>query len=213
MYLTNAQRTRKLLFSLLSKPGNICSYFLYSLTSKSPLELAMPWWSLDAIRALENHLSEKHEVFEWGSGGSTLYLAKRAKKVTTVEQHPEWLEKVRVSLEKDSLANVSLLFRNLDISDREAFESCPYAKALESTKDVIIVDGEDAFGPDSQWSAREICFQIAEKWIKKIEGLIVVDDSWRYPAIRSKTKAKRLVVHESTGPCRRGVTSTDFHYY
>lgn len=213
MYLTNVQRTRKLLFHLLRRPGNVPSYFRHSLTSRTPLDLALPWWSLDAIRAADRHLSPEHEVFEWGSGGSTLYLARRAQKVTTVEQHPEWLEKVRTALKRTSLENVSLLFRDLDVSAREAFESCPYAQALDAAQDVVVVDGEDAFGPDSRWSARETCFRLAEKWVKKPGGLIIVDDSWRYPATRRETQAKRLVVHESTGPCRKGVTSTDFHYY
>ena len=173
----------------------------------------MPWWSLDAIRTIEKHLLDEHEVFEWGSGGSTLYLAKRSKKVTAVEQNPEWFDKVSASLEYESLSNVSLLLRDLDMSDHEAFKSCPYANTLDSSKDVIIVDGEDNFGPHSQWSARESCFQISEAWIKKNTGLIIVDDSWRYPSIRRNSKAKKLVVHESTGPCRMGVTSTDFHYY
>ena len=99
------------------------------------------------------------------------------------------------------------------MNNREAFESCPYAQALDSIHDVIIVDGEDAFGPDSKWSARESCFRIAEKWIKKPGGLILVDDSWRYPMIRKESHAEKRVVHESIGPCRKGVTTTDFHYY
>tara|TARA_A100001037_G_scaffold112290_1_gene102357 strand:+ start:114 stop:620 length:507 start_codon:yes stop_codon:yes gene_type:complete len=168
---------------------------------------------MGAIRAANHHLSPEHEVFEWGSGGSTLYLARRAKQVTTVEQHPGWLEKVSASLRQASLENVSLLFRDLDLSTSEAFEACPYAQALDSPRDVVVVDGEDAFGPDSRWSARETCFRLAQKWVKKPGGLVILDDSWRYPAIRSESLAKKLVVHEGTGPCRKGVTSTDFHYY
>jgi hypothetical protein len=40
-----------------------------------------------------------------------------------------------------------------------------------------------------------------------------VDDSWRYPLIRTESHAEKRVVHESIGPCRKGVTSTDFDYY
>jgi hypothetical protein len=31
--------------------------------------------------------------------------------------------------------------------------------------------------------------------------------------IRKESHAEKQVVHESIGPCRKGVTSTDFHYY
>jgi predicted O-methyltransferase YrrM len=213
MYLTNSQRTLKLVGQLARNPSHLLPYLRHSLTSLSPLDLELPWWSLKAIRTLDKHLAPDQKIFEWGSGGSTLFLAKRSQKVTTVEQNPEWLDRVSGALSKRSLTNATLLFRELNMDNREAFESCPYAQALESIHDVIIVDGEDSFGPDSKWSTRESCFCIAEKWIKKPGGLILVDDSWRYPFIRKESHAEKRVVHESIGPCRKGVTSTDFHYY
>ena len=75
-----------------------------------------------------------------------------------------------------------------------------------------MIDGEDGFGAESTWSAREICFQISQNFIKE-GGIIVVDYSWRYPKILKSTKAKNVVQTESVGPCRKGVTSTDLHFY
>jgi hypothetical protein len=43
--------------------------------------------------------------------------------------------------------------------------------------------------------------------------MIVVDDSWRYPELRAKNRAKRFSVFQSVGPCRPGVTSTDVFFY
>ena len=111
------------------------------------------------------------------------------------------------TLETPGCSNVKPISRT-----RKALAS-PYATALQSKHDIIVIDGEDHFGPESKWSARESCFYLAEQWICKNGGLIVVDDSWRYPALRQNTKAKKTVVHESIGPCRLGVTTTDFHYY
>ena len=45
------------------------------------------------------------------------------------------------------------------------------------------------------------------------EGIIIVDDAWRYPSILNKSKAKKILRLESTGPCRFGVTRTDLHFY
>ena len=213
MYLSNYRRTLKLLGHLCLKPVNILPYIRLSLTRKTPLELGLPWWSIGAIREMEKHLDGNQRVFEWGSGGSSLFMANRSKQVTTVEQDVEWHTKILMLIRTQKIDNLDVLAREINLGGKEAFLNCPYAKALDSTYDVIIIDGEDHFGPDSNWSARETCFALAEKWIDPKDGIIVVDDSWRYPAIRQTTNAKQIVIHESIGPCRKGVTSTDFHYY
>ena len=76
-----------------------------------------------------------------------------------------------------------------------------------------MIDGEDGFGAESTWSVREICFEISQNFISKKGGIIIVDDSWRYPKILKSTKANNVVQTESVGPCRKGVTSTDLHFY
>ena len=213
MYLSNFQRTLKLLGNLCFRPGNLIPYFRYSITNCSPLDLELPWWSLSAIREMEKHLNHSHRVFEWGSGGSSVFLAKRCKELTTIEHDPDWFEQVGAIINEQEIGNSQLLQRETNLENEKSFLASPYATALQSTHDVIVIDGEDHFGPESKWSARESCFYLAEKWVSKDGGLIVVDDSWRYPALRQKTNAQKMVVHESIGPCRIGVTSTDFHYY
>ena len=213
MYLSNTKRTFKLIGHLLSNPKNIIPYLGYSVPKSSPLELALPCWSLSAIRKMDQHLKRDHRVFEWGSGGSTLYLAKRCKELTSIEHAPNWFEQVEKILTKERVTNCLLRHRQINLESEKEFLASPFAKALQSTHDVIVIDGEDNFGPESNWSARESCFRLAEQWVCKNGGLIIVDDSWRYPALRRETNAKQMVIHESIGPCRVGVTSTDFHYY
>ena len=73
--------------------------------------------------------------------------------------------------------------------------------------DIIVVDGSE------EWNLiRPICFEKAEKHVKK-GGVIVVDDSWRYPELRERNQAKDFQVFQSVGPCRPGVTSTDIFFY
>ena len=213
MYLTNSQRSLKLLGHLCSNPQNIVPYLRFFMSAQTPLELELPWWSLSAIRELEKHLDPKHQVFEWGSGGSSVFLAKRCKQLTTIEQDQHWFDQVEKIINDQQIQNSRLLRREINLKNEKAFLSSPYAKSLQSIYDVIIIDGEDHFGPESSWSARESCFYLAEDWISNDGGLIIVDDSWRYPSLRENTKSKNVVIHESIGPCRKGVTSTDFHYY
>ena len=213
MYLSNYRRTLKLFSHLTLNPNNILSYLRFSLSSRNPLEIGLPWWSLPAIRAIKEHLSEKHTVFEWGSGGSSIFLATYCKAITSVEQDKVWHKDVLGRVTQDKINNLNLLFRGINLENARKFLESDYAKALDSIHDVIVIDGEDNFGPYSNWSARECCFALAQKHINPKGGIIVVDDSWRYPAIRKSTNARELIIHEGIGPCRIGVTSTDFHYY
>jgi predicted O-methyltransferase YrrM len=73
--------------------------------------------------------------------------------------------------------------------------------------DIIVVDGSE------EWKhVRPICFEKAQGRVKE-GGIIVVDDSWRYPALRQSHRAKELKIFQSVGPCRPGVTSTDVFFY
>jgi len=51
----------------------------------------LPWWSYESIAYVKKYNFDS--CFEWGSGGSTLFLAKISKKITTIENDPKWYEK------------------------------------------------------------------------------------------------------------------------
>ena len=95
---------------------------------------------------------------------------------------------------------------------RKNFQGSEYLLALNEKHDLIAIDGEDHFGAESSWSARFYCFMRAQKWINQ-GGIIIVDDSWRYPEIVKHSKAQSILSFESVGPSRMGVTSTDIHLY
>lgn len=48
------------------------------------------WITFKAIDFLNRHLNNKHKVFEYGGGGSTLFFLNRVKEVVTVEHNEEW---------------------------------------------------------------------------------------------------------------------------
>jgi len=56
----------------------------------SPLSLQIPWVTYPSIDWLSAVIERKHIVFEWGMGGSTVFLAKKCKKVISVEHNEEW---------------------------------------------------------------------------------------------------------------------------
>jgi len=57
-------------------------------------DAAQPWWNSRAVRYLSKRVRPGARAFEWGSGGSTVWLARQGVAVTAVEHDPGWVTKV-----------------------------------------------------------------------------------------------------------------------
>lgn len=93
----------------------------------------LPWLTYPFIQFLESRLHKDMNIFEYGSGNSTLYYASKVNQVTSVEHNQEWY-----NLLKDKMPNnVSLLYKELD-----QIES--YSKTINETNKkyhIVIIDG------------------------------------------------------------------------
>src|SRR5262245_38432029 len=78
-----------------------------------------PWLSTGAIDFSSNVLSRSSIVLEWGSGRSTLWFAKRAGRIVSVEHHPGWFETVKQKVDLQGLSNVDLRLVPLDHPESE----------------------------------------------------------------------------------------------
>lgn len=67
---------------------------------------ASPWISFTVIKFLDKYLKSDMKVFEYGSGGSTLFFAKRVEKVVSIEHHKLWFEKVNQYLKELKVNNI-----------------------------------------------------------------------------------------------------------
>jgi precorrin-6B methylase 2 len=175
---------------------------------KSPAELELPWFGYAAIDFLDDFLQPHMTVCEYGSGGSTLFSARRVKSVYSIEDNPQWYNLISDQLRAKSIGNVTLKLHPFDFKNPTGFENSDYLHAIPDERfDVIVVDGSE------EWTRiRPVCFEKAQAHIKK-NGIIVVDDSWRYPEIRQRHAANRFQTFRSVGPGRPGVTSTDVYFY
>ena len=91
----------------------------------------IPWITYAAIYFLENKINKGHSVYEYGSGNSTLWWAKKAKSVISVENDKFWQQKVSKTLPK----NAQVIFRPLGKE---------YSNSISEQKnnfDIVIVDG------------------------------------------------------------------------
>ncbi len=202
-------RVSRVVWHLLMRPNDIPRYFSQSLPSRwTPSKLGMPWWSFGAVDVVAGFIRPEMEVFEFGSGGSSIFLAHRTKHVTCVEDSEQWTDLVQKEAERLGLRNLEVLAIPFDFEKADNFSESDYLRALDGRAyDLIVVDGQE-----NSVQVRPHCFWRAEDHIKP-GGMIVVDDSWRYPQVKAQNKAKRWKDYKGVGCCRRGVTSTCVFYY
>jgi hypothetical protein len=70
-----------------------------------------PWFAKDSVKWLQGFLKPYMYGFEWGSGHSTVFFARRCAKLVSVEHKYKWFQKVSSRLVERNLCNVTYLFR------------------------------------------------------------------------------------------------------
>jgi hypothetical protein len=143
--------------------------------------LDVPWWTLAAIERVDRWIAARNgrvRVFEYGSGASTAWLARRCEQVTSVEHDASFARYITPLLAYD---NVTLhlveprraVSQPLVGSSRRGYEDCDfsaYADCIvgDSRYDLIVIDGR----------ARVACLERAVRFLAD-GGLIVFDNSAR----------------------------------
>jgi predicted O-methyltransferase YrrM len=209
MHGTIPEKIGRVIGNLALHPQYIARCIMHNLLNgKTPLDLEIPWFSYAAIDFLKNFLQQHMTVCEYGSGGSTLFFASRVRSVYSIEDNENWFKRVSDRVKQKNFQNVTLKLCPFDFKNPTAFDQSEYLHAIPTDKfDVVVVDGSE------EWTqVRPVCFQLAESRIKQ-GGIIVVDDSWRYPRLRQQNHARSQRIFQSVGPCRPGVTTTDIFFY
>jgi predicted O-methyltransferase YrrM len=145
---------------------------LYLFERRNP---GQPWLTRTMIRILESLLVETDHGLEWGSGRSTLWLAARVARLTSVEHDAGWAHRVSRQLEAAGLANVD--FRHVATAAREsaAGEYVGVAGDLPNRSlDFCLVDG----------ICRDHCARAVLPKLKP-GGLLIIDNAnWYIPRPR-----------------------------
>jgi predicted O-methyltransferase YrrM len=164
------------------------------------LKHEMPWITYGSIEWIEKYLSKDMRVFEWGSGGSTIFFARRVREVVSIEHDYNWYIKVKKHLKEKNLnQNVEEIFKkpqkrhkirryksiNKKYKNYSFKEYClSISKYPDEYFDLILVDGR----------ARADCMKEALKKVKK-GGCIVLDNSERkryWKNIKNLQRLKRI---------------------
>ena len=163
-----------------------CNYKIYKV-----LHPAAPWLPPKAIKYLKSFLTENMVGFEWGSGRSTVFFARRVNFIVSVEDDKSWYDKVQTNLKKKGLISKTD-YKLIEAVDREEISKIPWnnwkgnklvglppkpqfhpyfqeiQKYPDNYFDFVLIDGR----------ARVACMINAIDKIKK-EGILILDNSDR----------------------------------
>jgi hypothetical protein len=56
---------------------------------------AIPWYTYSYIYFIEPRLKDTFDIFQFGCGASTEWYAKRCGQITSVENNPNWYDKMK----------------------------------------------------------------------------------------------------------------------
>ena len=146
----------------------------------APYKNGTPFFAFEAVEWLENFLAKDMKVFEWGSGGSTMYFARKVDSLTSVEVSPEWHSRVSAVLKKNNITNCRYLLKVPEKSDFPKYQSNKaqfrgfdfenYCRVIDEYPDeyfdLVVVDG----------AVRQFCISHAFKKIKQ-GGFLFLDDA------------------------------------
>jgi hypothetical protein len=167
------------------------AWFEHLASARNSISDKMPWLSFGAIEYLKKIIEPDMQVFEYGSGGSTLFWASRVKQVVSIEHDKAWFDKLQDYFIRNKIKNVKyeLVAPEVDHRNVPAHFNNPndyvsadenfagksfelYAKKIDEYPDeyfdIIIVDGR----------ARPSCILHAIKKVKQ-GGHLIVDNSER----------------------------------
>jgi hypothetical protein len=157
----------------------------------------LPWINYPVIQLLENRIKNDLRVFEYGSGYSTLFFARLANTVVSVENDHTWFDYMKARIP----GNVTLLYRKKD-------KDGMYCRSISENRgdyDLVLVDGKD----------RENCVKQAFEFLSA-RGVILLDDSERPQYAESigllKGKGFRALTLEGLKPTGDESVSTTFFY-
>jgi predicted O-methyltransferase YrrM len=151
-------------------------------SGRSAIADGVPWVPFVALRWLSRHVRRDMRVFEWGSGGSTIFFARRVRELISVEHDAAWhaLVAERLRRERSSSCRYELIEpRPAPPGGTEFGSGQPghthlcfedYVRAIERYPeghfDMVMIDGR----------ARMACLRAAFRHVK-VGGIVYLDNS------------------------------------
>jgi len=154
-------------------------FSIYDIDDLIHLDLA--WWTFEAMDVVDQFLKEtpRARVFEYGSGASTVWMARRGARVTSVDHDQDWVNRLQSRLAQ--FPDIDLRYvapyraakpeYASDVGDWRGWEFKDYVESIgigDCEYDLIIVDGR----------SRASCLLYSMDRLSP-RGIIVFDNSRR----------------------------------
>jgi hypothetical protein len=158
-----------------------CTSLLRRVRGRTPDE---PWLAPSAVRFLDRVIKRDWVVAELGAGASTTWFARRAGRVLSLEDDPEWAARIARNLDSLGITTVQLL-----LVDSAEFDETLARSATGMPIDLLLVDqterqagdrtesvrrGQSLVRPggylvldDSDWPANQEVFRVLESWPRR----------------------------------------------
>lgn len=124
----------------------------------------VPWMNYPLLAFLKERIKKEHKVLEYGSGASTLFFAKEADSVVSIEYDEKWYLKVQNSLKETGYENVDLHFAPIE----KGYTTLQNFTRENEVFEIVVIDGRKRV-------------ETAKKSLKVLakDGVIILDDSER----------------------------------
>jgi predicted O-methyltransferase YrrM len=152
----------------------------------------LPWLTRAGNDFLSGYLKRQDKGLEFGSGRSTVWLARRVSSLVSLEHDEGWFEQVKLRLLAPNLAPVD--YRRLHVDGLGSADAAQRISALladlpPANFDFIVVDGV--------W--RDHCTQHAVRLLKP-GGVLIIDNANRHLPNSSRSPESRNHAQGPDGP-------------
>lgn len=133
--------------------------------------LVFPWFTKSFLDVLKTWDIKNWDIFEWGSGFSTVWFSDKCKSIVSIEDDAFWAKEVQNHIKKFNLKNATLKVRknNPKANLNDGGQNSPYVNSIDEDNkvyDCIIIDG----------NCRNDCVKKVLNHIKP-NGIIILDNS------------------------------------
>jgi len=145
-------------------------WFRSLLPGHSPVLDGLPWMNFRAIRWLKSYLKPDMGAFEYGAGGSTIFVARRVKSLVSIEHDPDWYELVSRALRERGISNCDL--RLVPAEPRPSTKSVGYGPTSYTSRN-----------PSAEGYSFEAYVRTIDAWPDRSLDFVIVDGYARFSSV------------------------------